>query len=191
VSRTVHGTKKDAQRVAAQMTLRPSRNAGGRKLGALLDEWIEFNEASWAPLTLRDQRSRAELITADPIGDRSVASIGVADVDQFVTRLRKKDVGESSIRNQHSVLRAALEQAVRWEWIDRNPAASAPIKRAGVPGRADRPAWPVASLASGGEPCWLSCGIGEPLRWNRLVPFRSGSLNARATCRFWCDAFRG
>ena len=130
VSRTVHGTKKDAQRVAAQMTLRPSRNAGGRKLGALLDEWIEFIEASWAPLTLRDQRSRAELIKADPIGDRSVASVGVADVDQFVTRLRKKDVGESSIRNQHSVLRAALEQAVCWEWIDRNPAASAPIKRA-------------------------------------------------------------
>jgi len=130
VSRTVHGTKKDAQRVAAQLTFRPNRNAGGRKIADLLDEWIEFNTPTWAPLTLRDQTSRATLIKADPIAQQTVASVGVADIDRWVTRLRLAKVGESSIRNQHSVLRAALEQAVRWEWIGRNPAMSAPIKQA-------------------------------------------------------------
>lgn len=128
-SRTVRGTKKDAQRVAAQMTLRPSRNAGGRKVADLLAEWIEFNSPTWAPLTLRDQTSRAALIEADGISQQSVASVGVSDIDRWVTRLRLSKVGESSIRNQHSVLRAALEQAVRWEWISRNPATNAPIKR--------------------------------------------------------------
>lgn len=130
VSRTVHGTKKDAQRVAAEMTLRPNRNAGGRKVAALLDDWLQFNTPTWAPLTLRDQTSRAKLIKADGIAQQSIASIGVADIDRWVTRLRLAGVGESSIRNQHSVLRAALEQAVRWEWIGRNPATSAPIKKA-------------------------------------------------------------
>lgn len=135
VSRTVHGTKKEAKRVAAEMTVQPSRNAGGRKVGHVLDEWVDLNSASWAPLTLRDQTSRAKLIRADNIAEQSVASLGVADIDRWVTRLRQAGTGESSIRNQHSVLRAALEQAVRWEWISRNPAKSAPIRQ---PKRAQR-----------------------------------------------------
>ncbi len=130
VSRTVHGTKKDAQRVAAQLTLRPNRKAGGRKLANLLDEWILFNTPTWAPLSLRDQTSRATLIKGDAIAHQSVASIGVADINRWVTRLRLAGVGDSSIRNQHSVVRAALEQAVRWEWIGRNPATNAPVKYA-------------------------------------------------------------
>lgn len=130
VSRTVHGTKKDAQRVAAEMTVVPNRSAGGRRIADLLDDWLEINTASWAPLTIRDQTSRANLIRADSIAQQSVAAVGVADIDRWVIRLRRAGVGESSIRNQHSVLRAALEQAVRWEWIGRNPAKSAPIKQA-------------------------------------------------------------
>lgn len=42
VSRTVHGTKKDAQLAAAELTVKPARNAGGRKLSELLDEWIDI-----------------------------------------------------------------------------------------------------------------------------------------------------
>lgn len=126
----MHGTKKDAQRAAAEMTLRPNRNAGGRKIADLLDDWLQLNTPSWAPLTLRDQTSRAKLIKTDAIAQQSVASVGVADIDRWVTRLRLAGVGESSVRNQHSVLRAALEQAVRWEWISRNPATNAPVKYA-------------------------------------------------------------
>ena len=150
VSRTVHGTKKDAQRVAAEMTVQPSRNAGGRKVGHVLDEWLDLNSASWAPLTLRDQTSRARLIRADNIAEQSVASLGVADIDRWVTRLRRAGTGESSIRNQHSVLRAALEQAVRWEWISRNPAKSAPIRQ---PKRAQRPAMSTGGRQAGRPSC--------------------------------------
>ena len=61
VSRTVHGTKPDAQRVAAELTVKPARNAGGRKVNQLLDEWLEIKAPSWAPLTVRDQTSRSRL----------------------------------------------------------------------------------------------------------------------------------
>ncbi|MEO0492048.1 MAG: site-specific integrase [Actinomycetota bacterium] len=127
VSRTVHGTKRDAQRVAAELTVKPARNAGGRKVGQLLDEWLEIKAPSWAPLTVRDQTSRSALIQRDPIASMSVASLGVSDIDRWVARLRKSGAGEASIRNQHTVLRAALQQAVRWEWIATNPASAAPI----------------------------------------------------------------
>ncbi len=128
VSRTVYGTKKDAKRVAAELTVKPARNAGGRKLRQLLDEWIDIKTPGWADLTIRDQTSRAKQVAADPIGNMSVASIGVSDVDRWVARLRKAGVGEGAIRNQHTVLRSALQQAVRWEWIATNPASSAPIE---------------------------------------------------------------
>jgi integrase len=130
VSRTVRGTKKDAQRMAAQLTLRPTRNAGGRKVGELLDEWLAFNEPTWAPLSCRDHQSRVTQLKTDPIGQVSVAALGVSDIDRWVVRLRKAGVGESAIRNRHAALRAALQQAVRWEWINHNPAVNAPIKSA-------------------------------------------------------------
>ena len=125
VSRTVYGTKKDAKLVAAELTVKPARNAGGRQL---LDEWIDIKTPGWADLTIRDQTSRARHVAADPIGNMSVVSIGVSDVDRWVARLRKVGVGEGAIRNQHTVLRSALQQAVRWEWIATNPASSAPIE---------------------------------------------------------------
>jgi len=58
----------------------------------------------------------------------SVASIGVSDIDRWVARLRRAGVWEGPIRNQHTVLRSALQQAVRWEWTAANPVANAPIE---------------------------------------------------------------
>jgi hypothetical protein len=81
VSRTVHGTKRDAQRAAAEMTLRPSKS-GGRTVAALLDLWLEQNGPVWAP-SARDQVSRAALVKADPISQLSVARLSVADVDRW------------------------------------------------------------------------------------------------------------
>ncbi len=129
VSRTVHGTKRDARRIAAELTVKPARNAGGRKVAQLLDEWLEIKTPGWAPLTVRDQTSRSALVKKDPIASMSVASLGVSDIDRWVARLRKGGAGEASIRNQHTVLRAALQQAVRWEWISTNPASAAPIEQ--------------------------------------------------------------
>jgi hypothetical protein len=43
-SRTVRGTKKDAQRVAAELTVRPAPRAGGRTVAELLDAYLELHE---------------------------------------------------------------------------------------------------------------------------------------------------
>jgi hypothetical protein len=39
---TVSGSKKDAKLAAAELTVQPARNAGGRKLSQLLDEWVDI-----------------------------------------------------------------------------------------------------------------------------------------------------
>jgi hypothetical protein len=62
-------------------------------------------------------------VLADPIAVVLLSRLGVADVEQWHARMRRAAIGELSIRNRHGVLRAALAEAVRWEWIGTNPAA--------------------------------------------------------------------
>ncbi|GAC1373908.1 MAG: hypothetical protein NVS3B21_33870 [Acidimicrobiales bacterium] len=124
LSRTVQGTKKDARRVAAELTLTPTR-AVGRTVTTLLDSWVELNEAAWAPATVRDNRSRVALIKGDPIAGLSLGRLTVADVDRWHGRLRRAGAGDAAIRNRHLVLRAALSQAVRWGWVSINVASAA------------------------------------------------------------------
>ncbi len=128
ISRTVHGSKRDAQRVAAELTVRPA-HTGGRTVADLLDLWVQQNESTWAPSSRRDQVSRAALVKADPIGRIPVARLGVSDVDRWHVRLRRSGAGEGSVRNQHQALRAALAQAVPWGWVATNVATSARLGR--------------------------------------------------------------
>jgi len=125
VSRTVRGTKRDAKRAAASLESRPQSNAAGRTVADVLTSWREVNEGVWSDASRRDYRSRAGFIADDPIGKVSIARLSVADVERWHARLRKAGVGETAIRSRHAVLRAALAQAVRWDWVSGNVASNA------------------------------------------------------------------
>ncbi len=137
VSRTVRGTKREAQRVAASLESRPPSNAAGRTVTDVLTAWRDVNQPVWAESTRRDYESRIALIEADPIAEMAVARMRVGDVERWHARMRKAGVGESAIRGRHGVLRAALAQALRWEWVGSNPASQAVLRQ---PKRAPRDA---------------------------------------------------
>jgi integrase len=126
----VRGTKKDAQRMAAELTVRPVNRTAGRSVADVLAAWIEHNIPTWAPASARDQASRAALVAADPIASLPLGRLGVGDVERWHARLRRAGVGEAALRNRHQALRAALTQAVRWGWIATNPAAAARLHQA-------------------------------------------------------------
>ena len=135
VSRVLRGTKRDALRVAAELVVAPSSAAAARTtVGELLELWREHSLASWAPSTASTQESRICRIRTDPIAQVVVSRLRALDVDQWHVRLARQGVGESSIRNQHQALRAALGLAVRWGWVPANVAAAARLRRrASVP----------------------------------------------------------
>ncbi len=137
ISRTVRGTKREAQRVAATLEARPPSNAAGRTVTEVLTAWRDVNHPVWAESTRRDYESRIARIEADPIAAMSVARLRVADVERWHARMRKTGVGEAAIRGRHGVLRAALAQALRWEWVGSNPASQAVLRQ---PKRAPRDA---------------------------------------------------
>ncbi len=121
VSRTVRGTEEDAKRRAAELTQQRPNTAGAHTVANLLDEWLRSNEASWSPLTSRDQRSRVAQIKADRIALKPVATLDASDVNHWMIRMRRAGTGESAIRNRRAVMRAALQQGVRWKWTAYNP----------------------------------------------------------------------
>ena len=134
VSRTVRGGKREAERVAAELTLRRGSAAGKITVSELLDLWIEQHAPTWSPSTLANHKSRVIQVKSDPIAKIRLARLSAVDVDRWHARLARNGVGDGSIRNQHQVLRAAVTQAVRWGWVMTNVVAVAQLgKRKQVP----------------------------------------------------------
>ena len=129
VSRSVKGGKRDAERLAAQLAARPAPRSGKLTVAELLDEYLEHKSPGWSMSSQRDYASRSERIKADLIAEKPLTRVSVTEVDRWHLRLHKAGVGEAQIRNLHTLLRAALGQAVRWELISANPAASASPQR--------------------------------------------------------------
>ncbi len=90
LSKTVHGGKREAQRVAAEMTAGSARTApGGRSVSDVLDAWVAQNLDTWAPSSARDQQSRVRGIKKDTIARMPLARLSVGDVERWHTRLRQ------------------------------------------------------------------------------------------------------
>lgn len=78
-----------------------------------------------------------------------MVGLGTADIDRFYQKLQLPGGGRSgralapaTVRRVHGILRRALEQALRWGWIGKNPAASAspprvPLRDTSVPDPAE------------------------------------------------------
>jgi integrase len=130
VSKTVRGTKRDALKVAAQLESAPASSAAGRTVTDALDAWREVNDGVWSESSKRDYGSRARFVAEDPIGKFGIARLGVGDVERWHARMRRAGVGDSAMRSRHAVVRAAIEQAVRWGWVSTNVAAFARLRHA-------------------------------------------------------------
>ena len=115
--------------MAAELTVAPPSPLAGRTVAEAMDAWLETNAPTWAASTVRDQTSRVGLVKRDPIARIEVGRLTVADVDRWHARARANGVGESSLRNQHLVLRAGMTQAARWGWVGTNVVALATLGR--------------------------------------------------------------
>ncbi|MEA2433903.1 MAG: hypothetical protein QOG54_1360 [Actinomycetota bacterium] len=134
VSRTVRGTRGQAERelrdLVAHANVGPK--VGGRtNLGELLDRWFAANEPDWAVTTVRSTRSIIDRHLKPGLGEVLVRELSTAMIDGFYASLRVdgaiggKPLSRGSVQRVHGVLHRALAQAMRWEWVWSNPAASA------------------------------------------------------------------
>src|SRR5919106_333474 len=134
LSRTVRGSRTQAQRelraLVAFANVAPTVGARAT-LADLLDRLFAVNEPNWAATTVRNTRSIIDRQLKPKLGRVLVRELTTVMIDDFYASLRIDGavdggpLSRGSVQRVHGVLHRALAQAMRWEWIWSNPAASA------------------------------------------------------------------
>lgn len=128
VSRTVHGGKREAQRVAAQLQAeRGGTDTGGSDptVAALLNRWMDhIRDRGRAPSTLHGYRGIIDRYL-DPIAGLRVGQLTAQRLDRFYADLVAGGLSPLTVHHVHRLVHAALHQAERWDLVDRNVASRA------------------------------------------------------------------
>lgn len=133
VIRTVKGvTKREAKAALAELEVAVAAGRVGADdptLAELLERWMEHLAGlGRSDSTLYNYRKYIDREIAPALGSNRLSKLSPLDIDRFYTKLRKRGLSSSTIRQMHAILRASLNQAERWGLVHRNVAklASAP-----------------------------------------------------------------
>jgi len=92
-------------------------------LDHLLDRWLEV--ARHAPSTRHVIVGQLNRHVRPDLGALNIADVTTERLDRYYVQLEREGLGPGSIRRLHGNIKAAFAQAVRWGWLDRNPATGA------------------------------------------------------------------
>jgi integrase len=132
-TRTVRGSRREAERVLARMVADADQGGFARTsatVGDLLERWFEQARADFSPKTVLETRSYLDRDLLPAFGSVPLSKLRPEDLDRFYRGLRAhgsrgRPLSPGSVRRVHGILRRALQLGVRWGWIGVNPAASA------------------------------------------------------------------
>jgi integrase len=133
-TRTVRGSRREAQAelaVFAAQVSKPRRQALDTTFGELFEQWYANAAPRWAINTQRQTRSVINVHLIPRFGHLPVGELTTAGIDAFYADLRNlgghdgRGLSDGTVHRIHGVLRRALTQAVRWEWVWTNPAEHA------------------------------------------------------------------
>ncbi len=199
MSKTVRGTKREAEDAFARLLVETGTNGGAAPtratFGDLLDRWTELAAPGWSPSTVQVNRTFIETYIRPALGRRPIRRLTVDELDRFYTELREhgsvsgQPLAPRTVRRIHNIVHRALEPAVRWSWITVNPASRAtPPKLGRLDPQPPAPADVARLLAAAEErdpefalflrvAAATGARRGElcGLRWNR-VDFAGGAL---------------
>ncbi len=133
VTRTVHGTKREAQAALSQLLVEVDQGAhiAPAKAGTvdeLWAQWFELNRDRLSPTTQRGYTALLDRRVLPAFGSRKVRTIRPSELDEFYARLSRtggragRPMSAQSVHHVHAVVRSLLNQAVKWGWCATNPA---------------------------------------------------------------------
>jgi len=133
-TRTVRGSRREAEAelagFAAQVS-QPPRRALDTTFKELFEQWYANAAPRWAVNTQRQTRSVIDVHLIPRFGHFAVGQLTTAGIDAFYADLRDRGgrdgrgLSDGTVHRIHGVLRRALTQAVRWDWVWTNPAEHA------------------------------------------------------------------
>ncbi len=134
VTRTIQGTRKDAELALAHLLVEVTGGAYSALDATVADlvlRWFELAKPELSPSTIRGYQRNINNYILPSLGRVKVARLKAAEIDHFYAMLRARggvdgrSLAPASVRQVHAILRRALQQGVKWEWISFNPATMA------------------------------------------------------------------
>jgi len=133
ISRTVRGTKREAQRVLNALVVDADLGqVSGTKatFDQLISQWLELVGNDLSPTTLHRYRNLLKNRILPALGQRSIHEIRTQDLDRLYRGLiTEVGLAPATVRQAHAIIRRAFRQAVLWGWIQTNPAVNATSPR--------------------------------------------------------------
>ena len=133
-NKTIRGTKKDAERyrtkVLRDMDTDTFVEASERAFGEYLTEWLETSaKPRVRERTYLDYKSLADRYLRPALGHRKLVQLTAPEIQAVYAAMLARGLSPRTVRYAHSVLHSALEQAVRWRLLARNPAKLVDLPR--------------------------------------------------------------
>ncbi len=122
---TVNGIKKQAEARLTEILRSVNR---GRyfepttlTVAQYLDQWLrDYAEVSVRPRTLQGYRSIIETHLKPSFGHMRLTEMSAQDVQTFYASQVRSGLSPQTVTHQHRVLRQAINQAARWDMLQRN-----------------------------------------------------------------------
>jgi integrase len=130
-------TEKTARRALLELTaqLRGQASAStdtGRTFGQLLDEWLShLSSRGRSPKTIHEHCREVDTRIRPRLGGIRLDQLTAKHLDDAYQEWQAQGLSESSVHRHAAIISAALNQAVKWGWIDASPAlkSTAPPQR--------------------------------------------------------------
>lgn len=139
VSRTIRGTKRQAQDALAELAsqVRSGEVAlpSDMTVGELLDRWLDHITPLREPGTIRGYRTHIKAIK-EQIGKVKLTKLTALHVDSAYRSWSTAGLAPNTVHHRHAVIRTALHQAVRWGMIPKavtDQASPPPLRSQPVP----------------------------------------------------------
>jgi integrase len=134
-SKTIHGTKKDAQKYLnaklREKDLGIFVEPGTETLSKYLDRWLtDVAKPRLRETTFEGYEWIANKYIKKYLGTMKLSQLQGYQIQKFYNDLQRQGLSPRTVRYSHSVLSSALKQAVRWKMIFQNPCAECDLPKA-------------------------------------------------------------
>src|SRR5260221_8640511 len=131
----VSGTREEAENeLATRLSSKISRPNPESLFSEYTDWWLTIVvNPKLRAKTARDYAAHLRRYVLPHLGRRRLNSLKPLDIQSAISGLVKQELSPRTIRYTHSILHSALEQAVKWEFVDKNPAAHTVLPRSQAP----------------------------------------------------------
>lgn len=133
-SKIIHGNKKTAQQYLNKILrekdlgelIKPSREL----LAEHMNEWLEKEAKTRVRAkTYQNYKDMVNLYINPALGDTILSNLTPTQIKGVYSTMIDKGLSPKTVKNTHGVLRNALEQAVKWGKLNRNPAELVSLPR--------------------------------------------------------------